>query len=33
MTPVVCVYPVHLGTTDLTKGVNTMKVKIMNSDS
>lgn len=33
MTPVVCVYPVHLGTKNLTKGVNTMKVKIMNSDS
>lgn len=31
--PAVYVYPMHLCTKVLAKGVNTMKVKIMNSDS
>lgn len=31
--PAVYVYPMHLCTEVLAKGVNTMKVKIMNSDS
>lgn len=33
ITPAVCVYPMHLCTKVLAKGVNTMKVKIMTRDS
>lgn len=33
ITPAVCVYLMHLCTKVLAKGINTMKAKIMNSDS